>query len=233
MSEPDFPEVPSPRSIPAARLEQRQQLLERHATVSFRVRKPWWQRKITIIPVVSAVAVSVTAASWALLPDREASRPTTIGCYSAVSLQADTDVIGAGGATPDPAGSCREVWQRSGLDVGPDVSVCLTEESIIAVFPGRDACRTLGLSKFVGVAESAQRFSAFENEALTAVAADRCRPRSEIISLVREKLDAYGLHAWRIDDSGFGEPWAAGRPCASLAFDHDRLTVSIVPVPSG
>ncbi|WP_462188778.1 MULTISPECIES: hypothetical protein [unclassified Frankia] len=65
-----------------------------------------------------------------------------------------------------------------------------------------------------------------------AVAADRCHPRPEIITVLRGKLDAYGLHSWSIDDSGFDQPWAQGRPCASLAFDHDRSIVRIVPFPT-
>ncbi len=228
MSDLDFPRLPPQRSIPAERLAQRQLLLERHTMAASRpVRTPWWRRKLVVVPAVAVLAVSVTAAGRALLPGGMATQATTVSCHTTVSLQGDTDIVGGGAV--DPAESCRNVWRSAGTNVPPELAICLTPGGGIAVFPSKDACRTLGLRPFMGVSDSARSFAAFQNEAITAVRADHCRPRSEIIDMIRRKLDAYGLQSWRIDDSGFGQPWAAGRPCASLAFDHDRSTVIIVP----
>ncbi|SBW18534.1 hypothetical protein FDG2_0708 [Candidatus Protofrankia californiensis] len=227
MSDLDFPRLPPQRAIPVERSAQRQALLEHHVVASEPTRTPWWRRKLVIVPAVAVVAVSATAAGQALLPGGVATQATTVSCYKTVSLHGDTDIVG-GGVT-DPVESCRQVWQSTGMNVPSELAACLTPDGAITVFPSKEACRTLGLRPFMGVSDSARSFAAFQNDVVTAVRADHCRPRNEIIDMIRGKLDAYGLQSWRIDDSGFGQPWAAGRPCASLAFNHDRSTVIIVP----
>ncbi|WP_250283650.1 MULTISPECIES: hypothetical protein [unclassified Frankia] len=228
MSDLDFPWLPPQRAIPAERLAQRQELLERHvAATSEPARRPWWRRKLIVVPAVAVVAVLGTAAGRGLLPGDVATQAMTVSCYKTVSLHGDTDIVG-GGVT-DPVESCRQVWRSTGMKAPSEIVACLTSGGAVAVFPSKNACRTLGLRPFMGVSDSARSFAAFQNDVVTAVRADHCRPRSEIISIVRQKLDSYGLQSWRIDDSGFGQPWAVGRPCASLSFNHDQSTVIIVP----
>ncbi len=82
------------------------------------------------------------------------------------------------------------------------------------------------------MSEKAGRFAAFKEEAVRLFAADRCRPRGELIAALRQILDDYGLQGWSIDDSGYSQPWAQGRPCASLAIDHEKSVVNVVPFPA-
>lgn len=190
------------------------------------------------MPAVALAVACLAAAGWGLRPAGLATRATEVGCYSAVSLTSDTAVLG-GQAAADPVAACRDIWQRPGPGMGADPKLgsttpavaCLRENGIIAVFPARDACASLGLRPFAGVSDAARRFAAFQREALDIVAADRCRPRAQIIAILRQKLDDYGLRSWSIDESGFDQPWAPGRPCAGLAVDHDRSSVVIVPAP--
>ncbi|EIV93749.1 hypothetical protein [Frankia sp. QA3] len=194
------------------------------------------------MPAVALAVSCLAAAGWGLRPSGLATRATDVGCYSAVSLTSDTAVIG-GQAAADPVAACRDIWQRPGPGTGAGAgadprlgqntpaAACLRDDGSIAVFPARDACTSLGLRPFAGVSDAAQRFAAFQREAIDIVAADRCRPRPQIISVLRQKLDAYGLRSWSIDDSGFGQPWERDLPCASLAFDRDRSSVLIVPFP--
>ncbi len=229
MSNLDFPRLPPQRTIPAERLAHRQRLLERHVVASTGpTRNPWWRRKLVIVPAAVTVLVAATAAGQELLPGGLATQATTVSCYATVSLHGDTDIVGADGIA-DPAESCRNVWQSTGRNVPSELATCVTPAGAVAVFPSKDACRTLGLRPFMGISDNAREFAAFQDEAITAVTADRCRPREEIIEIIRQKLDAHSLYSWRIDDGGFGQPWAAGRPCAGLAFNHDKSIVIIVP----
>ncbi len=177
------------------------------------------------------VAVAcLAAAGWGLRPAGLAERASAVGCYSAVSLQSDTIVIG-GAAAADPIGSCLGAWRRAGLEPGAGAVACLRDDGGIAVFPRKDACASLGLRPFAGVSDRARRVASFQHEAIDLVAADRCRPRAEIMADLRRALTAHGLSSWSIDDSGFGQPFARDRPCASLAIDDDRSAVIVVPFP--
>ncbi len=231
MSDLEFGQLPSPRSIPGERLEQRRILLERHVAASLRSSpKRWWRRRRVLLPGTVVVVTCLAAAGWGLRPGGLADRASAVGCYSAVSLQSDTAVIG-GAAAADPVGACLERWRRSGLESGGDAAACLRDDGGIAVFPRKDACGSLGLRPFAGVSDLGRRFAAFQHDAVSLVAADRCRPRAEIVADLRRALDSYGFSSWSVDDSGFGRPWARGRPCASLAFDQDRSAVVVVPFP--
>ncbi|WP_231861539.1 MULTISPECIES: hypothetical protein [Frankia] len=195
-----------------------------------------------LVPAVALAVCCLAAAGWGLRPAGLATRATAVGCYSAVSLTSDTAVLG-GQAAADPVAACRDIWRRpgpgtgagagAGSRLGPNTpaAACLRADGSIAVFPATDACASLELRPFAGVSDAARRFAAFQREAVDIVAADHCRPRGQIVAVLRQKLDDYGLRTWSIDDSGFGQPWARGRPCAGLAVDHDRSRVVIVPMP--
>lgn len=216
------------RPLPANRLEQRQELLERHVAASIRSRKTsWWRRKSIGIPAVTVAAACVVAAGWGLQNGGEAEGSLAVGCYSAPSLQSDTAVFDNG--QKDPATTCRDYWQRSGIIIDGGVAVCLRRDGGIAAFPVKNACETLELKPFLGVSEKAARFAEFKEEAVQLFAADRCRPRGELIAALRQMLDDLGLLGWSIDDSGYSQPRAQGLPCASLAFDHKRSVVNVVP----
>jgi hypothetical protein len=222
--------VPPRRPLPAGRREQRQELLEQHVAASIRSRRTsWWKRKSIGIPGLVVAVACVVAAGWGLQNGGKAEGSLAVGCYSAPSLQSDTEVFDNN--QEDPARTCRDYWERSGIIVN-GVTVCLKRDGGIAAFPVKNACETLNLRPFLGISEQAARFAAFKEEAVQLFAADRCRPRGEIIAELRQKLQYFGLQGWSIDDSGYSEPWARGRPCASLAIDHKRSIVRIVPFPS-
>ncbi|MEX5635857.1 hypothetical protein [Parafrankia sp. FMc2] len=231
MSDLDLPPIPPGRSIPADRLAQRQLLLERHIAASVRsAGKPWWRRRWIVVPGAVVVAGSLAAAGWGLLPGGHATDATTVACYSTVSLDGDVDVLGSA-EVADPAGACHEIWRRTGTGDPSTIGVCVTSRGSVAVFPSDSACQELGLRPFAGVSEGAARLAAFKEDAVEAVAAAACRSRPVVVALVRQELDSHGLGTWRIDDSGHDQTWAAGRPCASLAFDDEEKTVIVVPMP--
>ncbi len=233
MTDVDLPRVPPGRSIPASRLAQRQLLLEQHIAASVpTVGRPWWRRRWVTIPVALAVAGSLAAAGWGLRPGGPATDATTVSCYSTVDLAGDVDVLGSAAAA-DPAGACREIWTRTEAVQPATTGVCLTSRGSIAVFPSDGACEKLGLRPFTGVSEDAARLAVFKRDVSEAVAAAPCQSRSAVVALVQQELDTHGLGTWRIDDNGHDEPWAAGRPCASLSFDDETKTVIIVPMPTG
>ncbi len=176
---------------------------------------------------MAIMAACVIAAGWGLQHGGEAEGSLAVGCYSTPSLQSDTAVFDNG--SQDPAKTCRDYWQRSGIIVDEGVAVCLKRDGGIAAFPVKNACETLELRPFLGVSEKAARFAAFKEEAVQLFAADRCRPRGELIAALRQMLNDFGLRGWSIDDSGYSRPSAL--PCASLAIDHKKSVVRIVPFP--
>lgn len=232
MNEFDLPDVPPGRSIPADRLTQRQLLLEQHIAVSVgSTGKPFWRQRWVVVPGAVAVAGSLAAAGWGLLPGGQATDATTVTCYSTVSLGGDVDVLGPVEVV-DPAGACRKVWRESGTTEASSIDVCITSAGSIAVFPKEGACDELGLRAFTGVSNDATRLAVFKQDVSDAVATAPCQSRPAIVTLVQQKLDAHSLGSWAVDDSGHDQPWAAGRPCASVAFDDEEKIVIIVPMPT-
>ncbi|WP_322760089.1 hypothetical protein [Frankia sp. Cr2] len=233
MSDFSLPEVPPGRSIPPDRLAQRQLLLERHIAASGRAAgKPWWRRRWAVVPGAVAIAGSLAAAGWGLLPGGQATDATTVSCYSTVNLDGDVGIVGSA-AVADPAGACRTVWRQSGISEPATTAVCVTPMGMIAVFPSDGSCQKLGLRPFTGVSEDAANLAAFKEDASEAVATAPCQSRSVIVTMIRQELDAHSLGTWRIDESGYNQPWAEGRPCASLGFDDEGKNVIIVPMPPG
>jgi hypothetical protein len=179
---------------------------------------------------VAIMAACIVAAGWGLQHGGEAEGSLAVGCYSTPSLQSDTAVFDNG--QEDPATTCRDYWQRSGITVDGGAAVCLKRDGGIAAFPVKNACETLELKPYLGVSEDASRFAAFKEGAVQLFAADRCRPRGELIAALRQMLNKFGLREWSIDDSGYSQPSAQGLPCASLAIDHKQSVVNVVPFPA-
>lgn len=183
-----------------------------------------------LVPVVAALVVGAGAAAWALT--RGASRPLTIGCYAAPSLNADTAVIAADRRSPTDA--CQALWQQGAL--GPaqpgELQACILASGAIGVFPNRrggDVCKQLALAP-AGTAQPppADRIVELKDRLVDRFLAAGCLSEQDAKAIVREQLDRLNLRTWTVRPTA---SFTAARPCATLGFDTEAHAVLLIPAP--
>ena len=167
-----------------------------------------------------------------------------IACHPTASLAGGATVQAVDGRAATAI--CADAW-RSGVVDGtaaqaPELQACVDPAGgkAIQVIPATDptVCGRLGLvsAPQAGTSEDAKRFAAFTRDVVTQFAASACVKPSAATDIVRGSLNDHGLGDWTITTGPgeHGEGFSPARPCASLAFDSDHTTVTLVPdAPSG
>ena len=151
------------------------------------------------------------------------------------------------GKTPTGPVSSTHAASRSGAGRGPRSPRRHSSAQIatgpVGVFPssGPDTCERLGLADLpASYAAEAKRFTELR-EALFArlgrpgtgstLPSGPCVGEADARAIVQQELERHGYAGWRIEVAGgaHGEGFSTERPCAGLAFDHERKVVTLVP----
>jgi hypothetical protein len=214
---------------------------------------PGPRRGPRVAVVAGLVGASVAVAGYALV-GRPSSKPETVACFATPDLAALTAVVGVD--AKGPVAACSAVWAGGffGTTV-PTLRACLLESGVVGVFPeaeGRDVCLDLGLvaaSKPVPLPApgggtrpaprpdvpllDTDRFLVFREVVVARLVDAGCVAAEPAEAIVREELARAGLEGWsvRAGVGSDGVGFSAERPCASLGFEPETLTVVLVPVP--
>jgi hypothetical protein len=187
------------------------------------------QRRAVVLVLVAA-AVTAGFTFYALV--NRVSEPLTIGCYAAVDLDADAAVVGADGRSPVTV--CEELWRNGAVGPGavPPLAACVLPSGAVGVFPSTDGdpCTTLQLAPLDSTSypDEADEVVALRTSLVEKFLAVGCLDDAEATETVVEELEDRGMSGWTVERSG---TFTAERPCASLAFDPEAETVTLVPVP--
>jgi hypothetical protein len=190
------------------------------------------------VPVV-VVAGLVGAGAYALRSGN-VTKPGTVACYEQANLEARTEavVVDARG----PAAACADLWAAGefGSVPVPGLVACTLVSGNLGVFPSPDGaavCARLGLpapppstspptTTGAGAADVNARYLEVRDAVLTQFLASACVEPAAGKAIVRSELDRAGLADWTIRSD---QPFAADRPCASLAFHPEQHEISLVP----
>ncbi len=195
---------------------------------------------LVLLPAVLALLAATAFTTYALT--REPTHLESIGCFETASLDANTTIVIADGR--DPAVICGELWQQGVVGDAPAperLTACVLESGAVGVFPsttGVSTCAGLGLAAVpASYARERKRFAALRSAILAELGepasgssrgSSKCLPEQAARVIVRRELDAHGYKQWDIEVAGDG--FTAERPCAEVAFDGKRRTVTLIPV---
>jgi hypothetical protein len=188
------------------------------------------RRAWVLVPVA---LLALAAASYGLL--REVREPLVIACYRRPSLSTDRATVPA---AADAVAACRTMWQpggpfNQGRGAPPPLTACVLDSGAIGVFPdtvGSDVCDRLGLSHPAsgrGGQLETQALIALQNQLSTRFVS-RCVHQADALAFAQDGLAKSGLTGWRVI---VATPFTEQEPCASVAIDPPRRTVTLVPVP--
>jgi hypothetical protein len=196
-------------------------------------RRSLWRRRRALFVLVPAVALAV-GAGYTLVT--KASDPLNVACFREPSLSSDRALVSLQG--DDLLSACQPLWtpgaqfnpQRS---PPPPLTACILEGGGLAVFPElpkADTCAALGLEQPTGeeLGEEHRAIQAVEEE-LFPQFLGACHTQEEATTLVAQSLRRHGLVEWRVEAAG---TFTENRPCATLAFDFPRRTITLVPTSS-
>jgi hypothetical protein len=140
-----------------------------------------------------AIAASGVAAGSGILsgtPEQLATR--AVGCYERLSLERGATWVSTG--TASPVDTCARVL---GTD-GPLTACAYESEGAVAVFPGRDVCRRVGLAPLpAGYAPARARVNALHRDVVALERSARCIPPEELARRAQALLDRRGWTGWR------------------------------------
>jgi hypothetical protein len=190
-------------------------------------------RSVVLIPVIAVVAVGLAAFAWVIAPS-PVTKPTTVGCYAADNLNANTVVIDGGS---DPIGACSALWAKGqlGAPSQPLLAACVLPSGSLGVFPsssGETVCSQMSLATPTQPYPNSesQAFESFKSAVVADFMATSCMSPAQAQATVTRDLDGHGLSTWTTSTGTF----TADRPCAGLAFNTDQHQVLLVPqTPSG
>jgi hypothetical protein len=164
------------------------------------------------------------------------SQPLVVACYSQPSLSASRALVSAG--DHDSIAACGVLW-RAGGEFNPEghaqippLAACVLDTEAIGVFPdtlGSGTCSALGLIPASGSGTGGEENLVIleVQEALADQLLSRCVGREDAVAIVEQELTSHGLNSWRVAADA---PFTEQEPCASVAFDVPRQTISLVPV---
>jgi hypothetical protein len=180
--------------------------LESAAATHLATRRRRIRRRLGIGALGIAIAASgVAAASGILSGTPEQLAVTGVGCFERQSLDANTTVLSTG--TDSPIETCARVLRTDG-----PLTACAGEGAVL-VFPGRDACRRLGLAPLpAGYAPARARVLALHRDIQALEQRADCIAPAELARRAQALLDRRGWAGWRAvvrDDIQQG-------PCASV-----------------
>jgi hypothetical protein len=195
--------------------------------------RPFWRRRRALLVLIPAVALAI-GAGYALVS--RASDPLNVACFREPSLSSDRALVPLQGN--DLLMACQHLWDRGGGfnpqgSPPPPLTACILEGGGLAVFPSipnTDTCTALGLDQPTGeeIGEEHRAIQAVQEELFTRFMG-ACHTQREATTLVERSLRRHGLMEWRVQAAA---PFTEDRPCATLAFDFLRRTVTLVPTSS-
>lgn len=182
------------------------------------------RRRVYLVPIVAAAVLTAGTIAWAL--SRGPTQHLSVGCYSAIALDARAAVVSATEASP--VETCRRAWLDGAFGKPPPpLEACVLPSGAVGVFPSPegDSCARLSLPP--APTEPASPVVKLQ-DTLVDTFLGRCVSESEARRIVVAEMRRLGLGDWRVTTSGRFE---STRPCASLAFDEARSVVLLVPIP--
>lgn len=187
-------------------------------------------RRIVLVPVIAVAALGLAAFAWAIAPS-SVTKPATVGCYAADSLNADTAVVDGGS---DPFGACSAVWANGqlGAPSHPLLAACVLPSGSLGVFPsssGESVCSQMSLATPTQPYPNneSRAFQSFKTAIVAHFMATSCMSPAQAQATVARDLESHGLSAWTTTSGAF----TADRPCAGLAFNTDQHQIVLVPQP--
>ena len=206
---------------------------------------PRRRRRRRIALVVVPIALVSAGAGYALLEPARVDVGPACGSEAKIGL-GDLTVLSPDAG--DPVAACAALW-RQGVVSGdgvrraeaPALTACVAPTGVVMVLPGSGPgfCEQAGGSDLPpGYRERRERFAAL----FSALDARFSRgdgggrnPDFECVSdyasaeaIIRRILDEHGFADWRIAASD--ERFGADRRCASLAYDEQHKTVTVIPL---
>ena len=187
-------------------------------------------RRVVLIPVIAIAGVGLAAFTWAIAPS-SVTKTTTVGCFSADDLNANTVVIDGGS---DPIGACSAIWAKGqlGAPSQPLLAACVLPSGVFPSSSGEAVCGQMSLATPTQPYPNAesQAFESFKSVVVADFMATSCMSPAQAQTTVTRDLDSHGLSTWTTSTGTF----TADRPCAGLAFNTDQHEVLLVPqTPSG
>lgn len=139
---------PPERDFPTGRLRQRKEQLVSEIYGAPAAPMRHHSRRILVLAAALAVAGVLAAAAYAgYALTRSATPVATIGCYETDSLDANTAVLGAGTTSPVAACAARYASAFPQTRKPASFAACTLPSGSVGVFPGSDACQSLGLAR--------------------------------------------------------------------------------------
>jgi hypothetical protein len=180
--------------------------LESAAATRLATRRRRIRRRLGVGALGLAIAASgVAAASGILSGTPEELAANSVGCYERQSLDAGAGIVPTG--TDSPIETCARI-----LGTDRPLTAC-AHGGAVAVFPGRNACRRLGLPPVpAGYDIARARVVALQRAVVAIEASADCIAPEELARRAQALLDRQGWEGWRAvvrDDIQDG-------PCASI-----------------
>jgi hypothetical protein len=149
------------------------------------------RRRLGVGALGLAIAASgVAAASGILTGTAEELAVNSVGCFEQLSLEGGSTILSTG--TDTPIETCARI-----LGTDRPLTAC-AYDGFVAVFPGRNACRRLGLPPVPAGYDTARARVVALHRAVVAIEASAdCIPPEELARRAQALLDRTGWEGWR------------------------------------
>ena len=188
--------------------------------------RPRRVRRRPLVLLIAIVVLVLLLAGFVAVRRTHASLPLGTSCYTKADLGAPKVIVGSGAS---PAAACAQLWRTGQLGTGsvPSFDTCVLPSGVIAVFPGESGsvCARLGLPEQSGNNDVA----AFADQVNRQVSG-ACIGADAAEKIINRALAAHGFHGWTVKRGA--APFDDAEPCASLAFDVARRTITLIAIPS-